>query len=357
VSGEAESGFLGLVVHELRSPVAVIVGLAETLETRRHDLTEEQVDESLRRIHAQGGQLAHLVDDLLDLAQVEAGRFRVILESVQLARACRSALEAAPPPADRSVELAVVEDLWVAADPGRLEQVLVNLLTNAYRYGGRRVQVQATRSSGKVLLSVSDDGGGVPVELTERLFDKFSRQTSDGHGAGLGLAIVRGLVEAFGGRVRYEAGQPAGARFVLSLNEAEANLDNPPAGSDLQRWIESVSKILVVDDESNMRFLLRMVFETEGFEVVEAHHGAIALERVKEERPDLVVTDLMMPVMNGRDLVERLRDDPETADIPIVVISSSRNIEVAGADAALRKPFDLDALLEAARSLSRKDAA
>ena len=118
-----------------------------------------------------------------------------------------------------------------------------------------------------------------------------------------------------------------------------------------------VRKVLVVDDESNMRFLLRMVFESEGFEVVEAHHGAAALERVKEEQPDLVVTDLMMPVMNGRELVERLRGDAETAEIPILVVSANANIAVAGADAALSKPFDIDALLATARSLSRKDAA
>lgn len=116
-------------------------------------------------------------------------------------------------------------------------------------------------------------------------------------------------------------------------------------------------KVLVVDDESNMRFLLRMVFETDGFEVVEANHGAAALERVKEEKPDLVVTDLMMPVMNGRELIERLRADAETAGIPILVFTANANAEVAGADAALRKPFDMDALLDTARSLSRKDAA
>jgi two-component system chemotaxis response regulator CheY len=164
-------------------------------------------------------------------------------------------------------------------------------------------------------------------------------------------------VEAFGGTVGCEAGQPTGARFVMSLNAADARLDNPAVRSDWQRWVESMSKILVVDDESNMRFLLRMVFETEGFDVVDAHHGAAALEQVKKEQPDLIVTDLMMPVMNGRDQVERLRNDPETAGIPILVISSSRNVEVPGADAALRKPFDLDALLDAARALTPKNAA
>lgn len=118
-----------------------------------------------------------------------------------------------------------------------------------------------------------------------------------------------------------------------------------------------MGKVLLVDDESNMRFLLRMTLESEGFEVVEAHHGAAALERMKEEQPDLVVTDLMMPVMNGRELIERLRADAETAGIPIIVLSANSNVEVAGADAALRKPFEFDALLDTVRSLSRKDAA
>lgn len=118
-----------------------------------------------------------------------------------------------------------------------------------------------------------------------------------------------------------------------------------------------MSTILIVDDESNMRFLLRMLFETEGFEVVEAHHGAAALERVRDEQPDLIVTDLMMPVMDGHELVERLRADAATAGIPILVISANRNLEIAGADAAFSKPFDIEALLDSARSLSRKDAA
>lgn len=118
-------------------------------------------------------------------------------------------------------------------------------------------------------------------------------------------------------------------------------------------------KILVVDDEPNMRFLLRTVLELAGFEIVEAMHGEAALELVKAEPPDLVVTDLMMPVMGGRELIERLRADEETAGIPILVASASNNPRepVVGADASLSKPFDLDALIATARSLTRKDAA
>ncbi len=109
--------------------------------------------------------------------------------------------------------------------------------------------------------------------------------------------------------------------------------------------------VLIVDDESSMRFLLRIILEGAGYEVVEAKHGAAALDRVKESRPNLVVTDLMMPVMNGRDLVGRLRADPETAGIPILLLSANPNAVVAAVDAVLGKPFDSEAVVEAARSL------
>ena len=115
-------------------------------------------------------------------------------------------------------------------------------------------------------------------------------------------------------------------------------------------------KVLVVDDETNMRFMMRMILETEGYEVTEAHHGGVALERVKEERPDLVVVDLVMPVMSGHELIDHLRADEETADIPIIVVSAGPTEAVTGVDAVLRKPFELDTLVDAARSVGRKDS-
>ncbi|MBA3843025.1 MAG: hybrid sensor histidine kinase/response regulator [Actinobacteria bacterium] len=356
MSEETESEFLGFVAHELRTPITVIVGLASTLVARRRDLTDEQVDECLERIREQGNRLARLVGDLLDLAQIDSGRFRVALEPVDLAAAGRRTLDDVPPPPGHSVELALPEDVWVVADPGRLEQVLVNLLTNAYRYGGPNVRLGARRTPDGVYVEVFDDGAGVPKRLVPTLFEKFSRDGSKG--AGLGLAITRGLVDAFGGQIWYDADDRAGARFSVLLTEANADPTRPPAASETHGWSTNLQKILVVDDESSMRFLIRMIFEAEGFEVVEAHHGTAALERLKETpRPDLVVTDLMMPVMGGRELIERLRANPETAEIPILVVSANANITVPGADAALPKPFDSDALLDTARALGKRDAA
>lgn len=112
--------------------------------------------------------------------------------------------------------------------------------------------------------------------------------------------------------------------------------------------------VLIVDDEPSIRFLVRVTLENEGFEIVEAHHGAAALERVRESRPDLVVTDLMMPVMSGRELIERLRADPETTSIPIVVLSANGNVKAGAADAALGKPFDPVSLIETVETLVSK---
>jgi signal transduction histidine kinase len=213
-----DSDFLSVVSHELRSPITVIIGLAGTLSERRHNLTEDEIDECLDQIRHQGERMAELVADLLDLSQLEAGRFRINLTGVQLVRAVTLALEAAPAPSTKTVDVAVPADIWVVADSGRLEQVLMNLLTNAYRYGGQTILVEGHCVDDQLLLTISDDGVGVPAELVPDLFDKYSRgeHIRDG-GAGLGLSIVRALVEAFGGHVWYESSESGGARFNLAL--------------------------------------------------------------------------------------------------------------------------------------------
>jgi signal transduction histidine kinase len=214
-----ESDFLSVVSHELRTPITVIVGLAALLSDRREDMSGERIDECLEQIRHQGERMAGLVNDLLELSQLDGRRVRVDLSAVDLAAAVTLALEDAPSPPTTVVELAVPSDLWVVADPGRLEQVLVNLLTNAYRYGGPAVRIEAVRSSDHALLTVSDNGDGVAAELVSGVFEEYSRgATAGSHGGyGLGLAIVRGLVEAFGGRVWYDPGEPRGARFNLTL--------------------------------------------------------------------------------------------------------------------------------------------
>ena len=219
-----EGEFLSIVSHELKTPISVITGLADTLSERRDGMTEEQIDHCLDRISRQGARLGRLVADLQDLSQVESGRFRLSLEPVHLAGTAERALDAAHSPPDKSVELHIPVSLWALADQSRLEQVLVNLLTNAYRYGGSRIRLEARGTRAGVLVTVGDDGDGVPDELVPKLFERFARGAgADGvEGSGLGLAIARALVEGFGGRIWYEPGEPAGARFRFLVREVEA---------------------------------------------------------------------------------------------------------------------------------------
>ena len=217
-----EREYLSIVSHELQTPIAVITGLAGTLSATRQNLTEEQVDDCLDRIGRQGERLARLVADLLDLSQLESGTFRVSLEPVNLAAAAEKALDGAPAPPDRSVDLAIPASLWTFADPDRLDQILINLLTNAYRYGGTNISLEAHGTSEGVVVTVADDGAGVPDELVPKLFLGFARGPSDGvQGSGLGLAIAHALLEGFGGRIWYEPGKPAGARFRFLLRPVD----------------------------------------------------------------------------------------------------------------------------------------
>jgi protein-histidine pros-kinase len=215
----ARDEFIHNAAHELRTPLATLAGLGELLASHLHEMSEEQVGRSLAALQRQGERASVLVSNLLDLSQLEGGRVRFHLERVGLSESVRRAFDAAPEPEGKSVEVAVPEGLVVWVDAARLDQVLTNLLTNAYRYGGPHVRVEGEADAGAVLVSVSDDGPGVPGELTSRLFEPFIRgpSTEAQGGSGIGLALCRRLVEALGGTIRYEPARPQGARFTLRL--------------------------------------------------------------------------------------------------------------------------------------------
>jgi PAS domain S-box-containing protein len=215
----ARDDFIANAAHELRTPLATLAGLGEILAAHLHEMTEEQVARSLAALQRQGQRASVLVANLLDLSQLEGGRADFTIEPVDLANAGRRALESAPPPEGVLVEVAVPPGLSVRADAVRLEQILTNLLTNAYRYGGPHVRIEAEARPEWALLVISDDGAGVPAELVPKLFEPFTRGASaEFHGgSGIGLALCRRLAEAFGGNIRYIPGRPSGANFVLRL--------------------------------------------------------------------------------------------------------------------------------------------
>jgi PAS domain S-box-containing protein len=213
--------FIANAAHELRTPMTTLVGFVEMLARKRHKMPEEQINIAVEAMDRSGSRLAVLINNLLDLSKLQQGELSFDLSAVPVKAALDIAVEQAPPPPGKNVDIVAPDDLVALADRHRLDQVISNLLTNAYRYGGANVTVEARQEDGRVLLSVSDDGEGVEEGLVQSLFDPFTRGASSSEvgGSGLGLAIVKMLVDASGGEIKYSP-NGSGARFLISLQTA-----------------------------------------------------------------------------------------------------------------------------------------
>lgn len=216
---EAKTEFIANAAHELRTPLTTLAGLASVLASTRGKMSEEELQDALEALDRQGRRARALADKLLDLSAVELGQINVASEPVHVREAVERALEDAPPPEGTSVNIHVDSKLQAVSDSLRLGEVLHNLLTNAYRYGGDHITVEGLSVNGRVVLSVTDDGPGVPDDLVPHLFEPFTRgdHTARPDSTGLGLAIAARLVEALGGEIVYEPGQPRGACFRVSF--------------------------------------------------------------------------------------------------------------------------------------------
>jgi signal transduction histidine kinase len=216
-----EREFVADAAHELRTPLTTMSAVAATFAAHWNELSAEHIQESIDALERQGERARILIENLLDLAKLERGTTEIRLEPVAVGIVVKRALETAPEPQGKTVEVEVDDLGSVLADPHRLQQVFTNLLTNAYRYGGKRIRIESEMLPNEVVLTVADDGPGVPKDLIPHIFQPFTRgRDSRGLGSGLGLAIVHRLVDAFGGKITCEAGQPNGARFNVRLRRA-----------------------------------------------------------------------------------------------------------------------------------------
>jgi PAS domain S-box-containing protein len=211
--------FIANAAHELRTPITAMVGFAALLDKRRDEMSEKELDTVSGALNRQGDRLRVLVANLLDITRLQQGKLPMELEQLPLDDVLEGVLESNPAPEGKSVAVHLDDHLTVVADRLRLEQIVTNLLTNAYRYGGRSINVHAQADDEQVTVSVDDNGGGVPRDLVPSLFEPFSRgeDSSRVGGSGLGLAIVRMMARAQGGDVWYEAGNGTGARFAFTL--------------------------------------------------------------------------------------------------------------------------------------------
>lgn len=220
-AAERQRMFIANAAHELRTPLTTILGVASTLADARGSLTEAQVQDCLQALERQGARAVLLIRNLLDLAQLDGERLATSIETITVSGVVQHAMEAAPPPPGINVTVKVAPDIVAEADPDRLEQILVNLLSNAYRYGGPDVLIETREEPDGIVLVVSDAGPGVPEELVPHLFEPFTRGNgARASGSGLGLALSKRLAEAIAGSMWYSPASPRGASFSVRLRRS-----------------------------------------------------------------------------------------------------------------------------------------
>ena len=322
--------FLSVLSHELRTPLNAILGWAHMLDAG--GLDAETQAKAIKTIVRNALAQSELVSDILDLSRITSGKIHLALRQVVLSKVVEAAVDTVRPTADaKGVRLTILLDddgARVSADADRLQQVVWNLLTNAVKftpYGGR-VFIRLERADGMVRLSVQDTGVGIDPGFLPHVFDAFRQADSSAtraHGGlGLGLAIVRHLVEAHGGTVRAASGGTnRGATLIVELPllrgeaEAAAGEEAPvagPAGPTTQERVPSLSgvRVLLVEDERDSREMIETLLGRMGAEVVAVSDAAEAYGRLQTERPDVLVSDIGMPLEDGYSLLRRVRDLP-----------------------------------------------
>ncbi|MGD1052558.1 MAG: ATP-binding protein [Candidatus Dormibacteria bacterium] len=327
---EATRSFLSSLSHELRGSIAGILVSAELISDPAYEsLEEEQVRTVGRRIHSVAGNLLALVDNLLDLGRLEAGRLDVRLQPVDLSPLLDDVSAVIAPladPAGVSVEWPPTAGLpRVLADPIRVRQVLVNLLTNAVKFtpaGGRAwLEVEADPES--VRLTVGDTGRGIPPTETERIFEPFERgEGVQGQGVGLGLAICRRIVDLHGSRLEVSSQPGAGSRFWFRLRRSREPLPprllRPAGGQTAVAGRDGrAASILVVEDDAASRQSISDVLSAAGYRVRAVATRGAALEAIGSTAPDAVVLDVQLPDGSGLEIIESLR---AAVDRPLAVL-------------------------------------
>jgi signal transduction histidine kinase/CheY-like chemotaxis protein len=365
-AGRVKDEFLAMLGHELRNPLAPIVTSLELMARRNGagDSPERHV------IERQVRHLARLVDDLLDVSRIAAGKVELHKETVDLRHVVERALELAQPALAGRFAPPVVslpaQPVWVDGDPVRLAQVVCNLLTNAAKFssptGRIGIELQHDRSDAR--LTVDDDGDGIPRELLGHIFERFvqgdqSLQRARG-GLGLGLAIVRNIVELHHGTVAAtSAGPGMGSRFTVTLPETLAPTSPVPAPITVASAPPAVhaapppSQILVVDDNEDAAHAIAVLLELEGHTVRTAATAREALVLVGELAPDVAFLDIGLPDLNGYELARAIRADPRAARIRLVALTGygrepdQELAAQAGFDQHLVKPAEIEDLLAA----------
>jgi PAS domain S-box-containing protein len=386
-ANRAKDEFLATMSHELRTPLNSILGLSESLlEQRRGSLNDNQ-EKSLHIIESSGRHLLELINDILDLSKIEAGKIDFHPQSIGVDDLCRASLAFVKEQAARkSITLGYQEEPTVAkmyADPRRLKQILVNLLTNAVKFtpdnGQVILQVRGDVEQDRIQFSIMDTGIGIALKDLRLLFVPFSQVdstlTREYEGTGLGLALVQKLTDLHGGSVQVESEVGQGSRFTIHLPIGQImvaqqgvieSADTIPGNEQTEELNipEEVERRMVLLAEDNKANILTIgdYLESQGYQVVVAQDGLSAMQKAEALQPDVILMDIQMPVLDGLEAIRRLRALPRFKTTPIIALTAlampgdRESCLEAGANEYVSKPASLKELVKNIHQLLSKEA-
>jgi signal transduction histidine kinase/DNA-binding response OmpR family regulator len=350
--------FLSTMSHELRTPLNAVLGFSELLADARYGPLTERQARYVNHIHTSGQHLLRLINDILDLSKIEAGRLQLAIEDVAVDNTFAEVCDSLQPLVDKNAHRLIVNaapGICVRADATRFKQMLMNLLGNAIKFTpkGGKIELAARPMGEMTRIEVRDSGPGIPAEEKQRIFDAFQRlKQSDKaiEGTGLGLAITRRLVELHGGRLDVESQPGAGSCFFFTLpsictSEREENHHN-----EAYARLPAAARILVIEDDPAAADLLESQLTSAGYDVAVCTQPGKALEMAVELEPSVITLDVVMLPVNGWDVLSKLKADPRTAKIRVVMVTvmDQRNTgALLGADEYIVKPVDKSILLSA----------
>ncbi|HVR41098.1 MAG TPA: response regulator [Thermoanaerobaculia bacterium] len=366
-SDRLKSQFLANMSHELRTPMNSIIGFAEILVERLDNKIEPKHANFLRHILSSGQHLLGIINDILDLSKIEAGKMEIYPEFFSIAPVIESVCHVmrGMSKSNPHFEIDVPADVpQIETDMAKFKQVLFNLLSNAVKFSpiGAPIGVRARfkkdhESDGAITVSVTDRGIGIDPQHHAVIFEEFRQVDGTARrefgGTGLGLALVKKFIELQGGTVRVESAPGRGSTFSFTLPvQSRAAVVSRPQEVE---FVGRSDRVLVVEDDANAYELIAAALGSAGYFSLRARHGEEALKLARESRPVAVTLDLVLPGVDGWEVLKRLKADPETNDIPVVIISmvDNRDLGVAlGADDYFVKPVDRQRLLDRIRAMT-----
>jgi signal transduction histidine kinase/ActR/RegA family two-component response regulator len=371
----AKTEFLSNMSHELRTPLNSIIGFGQIIEMTPDNLKPETLKEYASHITNGGQHLLELINEVLDLAKVEAGHQDLSIESFDPAEAITGALNMIRSTADkRGVTVDAFDGLKgayaIAADRKRFQQVVLNLLSNAVKYnrdGGRVTLTAELSKGGTVRFSVVDTGKGIPAMSIDALFEPFERlgeQYGEVEGTGIGLTIAKRTVEMMGGEIGVESVVGHGSAFWVELPRGESFVSTVErADTEIEAPVEPTTAacdiLYIEDNKFNLRLLEAMFSEFPGYSLRTATDGESGLEAARARRPDMVLLDINLPGIDGIETAELMRRDPLLSDVPIIAVSANAmdweidRAHDADFDSYITKPIDVRVLRQELTTWSR----